>query len=149
MSPSCSPPRASAFSSRLRGGYAHPDMRVSDAERTDVSERLSKHYADGRLDQAEFDERLNRAMNARTHGDFAGLFADLPDLPDPEGKDAPALVAGQRSPRPLLRILLLGLIIVVAAAVGHALVHSFVPWLLIGLLAFLWLRNGPGHRRRL
>lgn len=57
------------------------DMRVSDAERAEVADRLSRHFADGRLDQAEFDERISRAMAAKTVGDLKGLFDDLPDLP--------------------------------------------------------------------
>jgi hypothetical protein len=57
------------------------NMRVSDAERAEVADRLSRHYADGRLDQAEFDDRVSRAMAAKTVGDLRGLFDDLPDLP--------------------------------------------------------------------
>ncbi len=69
--------------SRRHSRYGNPDLRASDAERTEVADRLSRHYQDGRLDQAEFNERLDRAMNAKTRADFSGLFADLPDLPDP------------------------------------------------------------------
>jgi hypothetical protein len=54
-------------------------MRVSDAERSQVAERLSRHYADGRLDDAEFEARLDRAMRATTRADLLGLFADLPE----------------------------------------------------------------------
>jgi DUF1707 SHOCT-like domain len=57
------------------------NMRVSDAERAEVADRLARHFADGRLDQAEFDERVSRAMAAKTVGDLRGLFDDLPDLP--------------------------------------------------------------------
>jgi hypothetical protein len=57
------------------------NMRVSDAERAEVADRLARHFADGRLDQVEFDERVSRAMAAKTVGDLRGLFDDLPDLP--------------------------------------------------------------------
>jgi len=57
------------------------NMRVSDAERAQVADRLARHFADGRLDQVEFDERVSRAMAAKTVGDLRGLFDDLPDLP--------------------------------------------------------------------
>jgi hypothetical protein len=57
------------------------NMRVSDAERAEVADRLARHFADGRLDQAEFDERASRAMAAKTVGDLQGLFDDLPGLP--------------------------------------------------------------------
>ena len=43
------------------------------------TDRLAEHFADGRLDQAEFDERVSRAMNAKTRADLSGLFADLPE----------------------------------------------------------------------
>ena len=77
---------ASSPTDRLRAtlfgsGIPDPGMRVSDAERTAVADRLARHYSDGRLDQAEFDERVSRAMAAKTYGDFQGLFSDLPELP--------------------------------------------------------------------
>jgi hypothetical protein len=140
MSAPCGPPWTAGLSSRRRG-YADPSMRVSDADRTEVSDRLSRHYADGRLDQAEFDERVGKAMNAKTHGDFAGLFADLPDLPDESGTQttqAPGQLRPGRHRGLLSQILLLALIVVAAIAISHAIVHSFLPW----------LRGGRRYRRR-
>src|ERR1700722_12765421 len=72
---------------RLRATWSPPGatnqhLRVSDADRSAVADLLARHYGDGRLDQAEFDERITRAMAAKTGGDFQGLFDDLPDLPD-------------------------------------------------------------------
>jgi hypothetical protein len=141
-------------------------MRISDAERAEVADRLAKHYGDGRLDQAEFDKRLDQAMRAVTQADLSGLFADLP------GADSAEPVARQRHPRrladprprrdpqpgrhPYRRILGYVLLIVITIAVWHDLLHPFVtmlligsmPWLLIGLLVFLWLRYGPWKHRR-
>src|SRR5712671_7058316 len=54
-------------------------MRVSDAERQAVADRLAEHFSSGRLDQAEFDERVGRAMSAKTRADLNGLFDDLPE----------------------------------------------------------------------
>ena len=68
--------------------YPDQHMRVSDADRADVADRLARHYGDGRLDQAEFDDRISRAMTAKTVADFQGLFDDLPDLPDAPDDDA-------------------------------------------------------------
>jgi Domain of unknown function (DUF1707) len=62
----------------FRAGYPDQDMRVSDAERAEVTDRLARHYGDGRLDKAEFDDRVSRAMAAKTAADFQGLFDDLP-----------------------------------------------------------------------
>ena len=141
------PPWAAGYS-RRRGGPANPNLRVSDAERADVADGLSKHYGDGRLDQAEFNERMERAMSAKTQGDFAGLFADLPDLANlsEPGASPPANVTPPPSRSPMYRLVLLIVIIVAAALLGQALIHSFFPWLLLAVVAFLWLRNGPGHR---
>jgi hypothetical protein len=139
------PPWAAGYA-RRRGGPANPNLRVSDAERADVADRLSKHYGDGRLDQAEFNERMERAMSAKTQGDFAGLFADLPDHAEPAASP-PANVTRAPSRSPMYRLFLLILIIVVAALLGQALIHSFVPWLLLlAVVAFLWLRNSDRRR---
>ena len=54
---------------------SRPDnnLRIGDAERNEVSELLSKHYSDGRLDAAEFQERLDKAMSAKTRSDLSGF----------------------------------------------------------------------------
>jgi hypothetical protein len=136
-----------------RGSYAHRDLRVSDAERAEVADRLSKHYSDGRLDQAEFDERVDQAMRAKTQSDLSGLFDDLPSPEEPEPaqasrtyKVAPRRRDGHAHRRPGL--LFVVLIIVIAIALGHALAQLYIPWLLIGLFAVLWLVCGPGHHHR-
>jgi hypothetical protein len=131
----------------MRRGFGppDPDMRVSDAERAEITDRLSKHYSDGRLDESEFHERLDRAMSAKTQSDLHGLLADLPE-PD-AAKNGP----GPRPrPRPqragLARILFLALVIVIAAAVGQALLHAYLLWILAAAVIFLWLRFGRRHR---
>jgi hypothetical protein len=53
-------------------------MRVSDAEREAAAAELREHFASGRLNQDELDERLTKAFGAKTHGDLTALFADLP-----------------------------------------------------------------------
>jgi hypothetical protein len=65
-------------------GTAHVDaarLRASDADREAVAERLRLAHADGRLDLAEFDERVAAAYAARTYADLAPLTADLPTAP--------------------------------------------------------------------
>src|ERR1019366_5650574 len=56
------------------------NLRVSDVERNEVADKLSRHFSDGRLDQVEFKERLDATMSAKTQGDLPGLFDDLPRL---------------------------------------------------------------------
>lgn len=54
------------------------DVLASDAERDDVVDRLNEACAAGRLTLAEFEERIEGALRARTRGDLDPLFAGLP-----------------------------------------------------------------------
>jgi Flp pilus assembly protein TadB len=126
-------------------------MRVSDAERAEVADRLSKHYSDGRLDEAEFNERIDQAMRAKTHADLSGLLDDLPASEPSETPKAGHPAAPVPRPRPARRnhrFLELVLIVLVVVVVWNVLVHSFIPWLLIGVIAVLWLLYGPRRHRR-
>jgi len=126
------------WSRRIR--YSDQHIRVSDAERNAVAERLAAHYSDGRLDQAEFDERVGRAMAAKTRGDLDGLFDDLPD-PEPagaSGKGGPngtAVPYRRRHRGPARPFLLVALIIALAIAVGHTVAAIFVPWFWVAVIA--------------
>ncbi|WP_433516908.1 DUF1707 and DUF4870 domain-containing protein [Nonomuraea sp. CA-143628] len=40
-------------------------------------EHVQAAYAEGRFDKLEFDDRLERAMTARTHGDLMPIMAEL------------------------------------------------------------------------
>jgi hypothetical protein len=111
------------------GGDRH--LRASDQERNEMAETLSRHYADGRLDEAEFKARLDRAMGATTRADLDGLLSDLPPLvePTPDRRRRPRLVAAA--------------LLVIAVVCGLAFVTTpHVPWILIALIAFLlWRRD--------
>jgi hypothetical protein len=54
-----------------------PALRASDADRDRVIELLRAAVTDGRLDQAEFDERVEAALAARTIDALTPLTADL------------------------------------------------------------------------
>ena len=58
----------------------HPDLRAGDREREAVAEQLRDHAAAGRLSLAELEERLGRALTARTRRDLRDLVDDLPAL---------------------------------------------------------------------
>ncbi|MGI5321243.1 DUF1707 SHOCT-like domain-containing protein [Actinomadura nitritigenes] len=66
-----------------------PVLRASDADRERVGELLSAAVADGRLDPAEFDERLGAALAARTIGTLAPLVSDLVAVPGGHGALTP------------------------------------------------------------
>jgi GntR family transcriptional regulator len=71
------------------GMYSDQHLRVSDAERKAASGQLAEHFAAGRLDQAEFDDRVGRAISAKTRGDLRGLFADLSETGAPTVPELP------------------------------------------------------------
>jgi Domain of unknown function (DUF1707) len=62
-----------------------PALRASDADRDRVIEVLRAAVGDGRLDPAEFDERLDAALAARTFEALAPLTADLIAAPGSGG----------------------------------------------------------------
>jgi Domain of unknown function (DUF1707) len=115
------------FAPLFRGVYSDQNLRVSDAERQAVADRLAEHFSEGRLDQAEFDERVGRAMNAKTRADLSGLFHDLPDTGAPAVPDRPR----RRRGHPVLLVVLL---IVALVAAGHMLWWTTIPLLWIALL---------------
>jgi len=76
----------------MAAGY---ELRVSDAERDAAAGELQEHFATGRLDQEELDERLSRALTAKTRGDLNALFTDLP--PSGHGRSGPVGSASSAS----------------------------------------------------
>ena len=78
---------------------ASPDgLRASHEDRDRVAELLRIAAGDGRLTAEELDERLEKALTARTYGELAALSRDLPA--------APGLVAGAAGlkPKDMIRI---------------------------------------------
>lgn len=147
MSAPCSPQWALG-PQRGRASDPSPGMRVSDSERSEMADKLSKHYGDGRLDEAEFSERLDRAMKAKTRADLNGLLDDLPGGGPPPARGGTRAPARDGRPRPFARFLVIVLLVVAALGIWQSLTHWIVPWLLIGGLVFLWLRLGAGRRHR-
>lgn len=87
----------------------HPaELRASDADRERVAEVLRDALAEGRLDMAEFEERLETTYQARTYADLAPITRDLPapgvtpphpvsftKEPVPDGSWASRIVGGE------------------------------------------------------
>jgi hypothetical protein len=63
-----------------------PGTRASDAERDKVVRLLGRHMADGRIDLAEYDQRIARVYATTTRDDLQLVLSDLPKL----SKDTPA-----------------------------------------------------------
>ena len=72
-----------------------PALRASDRERDAVVQRVQEAFAEGRLDDTEFDERMRAALTARTHADLDVLLTDLPAETAAPG---PAPVTAGRGP---------------------------------------------------
>lgn len=127
---------------RSRPADAHrgAEMRISDAERAEVTEALCRHYADGRLDHAELEERTAAAARAKTRAELAPLLADLPPLPGRPPAPAPER---RQLPRPLFLAVAAVVAVVWWWALWHAATHAFLLWVAVGL-AFMVLRR---HRR--
>ncbi|MGH3156155.1 MAG: DUF1707 SHOCT-like domain-containing protein [Streptosporangiaceae bacterium] len=80
------------------------DLRVSDTDRDRALSELTGHFEAGRLTAEELDERSTRALQAKTEGELADLFSDLPSSPAaPATPDSTAGSAGPASP-PLLGV---------------------------------------------
>lgn len=109
------------------------DLRVSTAERSEVADTLSQHYAEGRLDAVEFNERIEQATSAKTRSDLSGL---LTDLPAPDGS---APTSTRRNRRPLLLTVAVGAALAVAAVWTMSTPH--IVWLFLAVFAWVVLRR--------
>jgi hypothetical protein len=56
-----------------------PAVRASDRDRDAAAQVLQAAFAEGRLDDDEFDQRMRSALTARVGSDLEKLTADLPD----------------------------------------------------------------------
>ncbi|WP_240809755.1 DUF1707 and DUF4870 domain-containing protein [Actinomadura sp. WMMA1423] len=117
----------------MDSSYAVGDLRVSDAEREPVIQRLQDAYAEGRLDEDEFDLRVHLAMTGRTRKDLAAVLHDLvPAAPArPLAVEAEAVSGEDR----------------MLAAAAHAVA---VPTLFVGPLVLMLLsgKRSPYVRRQ-
>lgn len=152
-------------------------MRVSDAERDAVLERLRVAVGEGRLDLSEFSSRADATLAARTVDDLRRVTADLPPppptpawtplaRPGASGTAGWGTTGGQWPGRGLLQtarggqllprrpVLLRGLLVTVvvvwaavAVAAGFGLTRHWLLWAALWLVVVL-RRASAGRRRR-
>ena len=124
-----------------RNASRNPNLRAADADRERIAEHLRQSHAEGRLDLAEFQQRLERCYEAKTVSELDELVIDLP-RPGEQDERTPLTWSLPRRLHlaPLASILIA--LIVISAATGHGLF-----WLWIPLLFVLW-RMSWLHRRR-
>lgn len=130
-------------------------IRVSDADRDRVADRLRDHFGEGRLTPDELDERLSATLNAKTFGDLRRIMSDLPGpspvSPQPvqQPQQAAAPLITRRRPR-IMPVVLLVLFAALLLPGGHWLFSAFLlPVLVVALVAavarmFATIRS---HRR--
>jgi hypothetical protein len=136
--------RAQVFSSTMESLLASwqtqtgkSSLRIGDAERDVAAQQLGEHFASGRLERWEYDERLDAALAARTRGELARVFRDLPATAAPMTplKPPPRRSGGFRFPLfPLLLIL-----------IGVAIVADAWWVFLVGLGVVILLRRSGGR----
>ena len=80
----------------VKRGYSvqtqfNPAIRAATADRERTVDVLKAAFAEGRLTQDEYTERMGRAYEARTYGQLAAIVADLPvgPIPHPSGPHIP------------------------------------------------------------
>src|SRR5262245_66086513 len=116
----------------------HSSLRASDADRDAVAERLRQAAVEGRLDPDELEQRLHRALRAKTYGDLDRLLGDLPAKPvkweRPRGGVAPA--AGFAFGMVLKTIVALAILAAVLAAAA-----ATFAWWMLWLIVFIALRS--------
>jgi hypothetical protein len=66
------------FDNEIGFGPRQRDIRAADSDRERVGEILRQHHLEGRLDDEEFQQRLQQSLTARTYADLDRLLADLP-----------------------------------------------------------------------
>lgn len=130
-------------------------MRTSQAERDRVVDQLRDHAAAGRLEVDELEERVERALGARTRGDLADVTKDLPRATRPRRRGAAARGLAAAAATAAVLPLIVGIAILAVAPPAFA----WVGWTALGWWLFCGLPSagvGMGfascasrrHRRR-
>ncbi len=121
-----------------------PELRIGDDDREAAVTALGEHYAAGRLTKDEYDERSQRAWEARTMSALTPLFADLPRMqpaaapapprPGP-GRTAPGHPGWWAGARFLPVLVVLGLLVV----------FTHLPVFLLLIAAWIFLARSGRH----
>jgi hypothetical protein len=116
-------------------------LRAADSDREAVADILRDQHVAGRLDGAEFDERLDRCMAAKTYADLDQLVSDLP-----EGSgERPAMSRPwRRRPWPFA-LLPLAFIAAIALSGGHLFWLAIPVFFLFVVRPLLWRSWGRGY----
>ena len=105
------------------------ELRAGDEDRKRMVDELQRHYVDGRLTEDEYDERVGRALAARTFGELDPLLRDLPAAPLAAAEPTPVEPTERHGllDRPDFRV------------------HFYSYALVMALLVAIWLITTPGR----
>jgi hypothetical protein len=119
----------------------YSQMRPGHADRDKVVDRLQEAFADGRLADEEYEERLQRALSAKTFGELSALTRDLPGEPPlPMSGRFPVPVGRRPDLRPVASAALGG--------AGFVLVMGPLAWVPALVLGHQALRSLPKNDDR-
>lgn len=124
----------------LINGPRDRGVRAADSDREAMVELLRHEHAQGRLDEDELQERIERALAARTYGELDVLAADLP-ASEPERRSGPSPGWGRWVSVP-------GLVLLVAVAAVTAIGHAHFAWIAFPLFFLFVVRPLVWRRRR-
>lgn len=126
-------------------------MRASDADREQIADRLRRATADGRLLAHELEERMARALRARTYGELDAVVADLPGERIAHGSKGAAGRQGRRMPHALTLAVAIPVVIAAVAMVMALAVFVvsgvFALWMVWVVLGW-WFFGRGRHRHR-
>ena len=144
------------------GAMGRDEMRAGDEDRQAVADRLKTALDEGRLDLAEYDERLQRTYAAKTYADLDGLLSDLPGTVPPQQAQVaayqppavPGRPAESHPSHPLAWVGPYGGVVVVCVLIwalssvssGH-LTYFWPAWVLIPLILGVFGNLSGGRHR--
>jgi hypothetical protein len=73
-----------------------PGLRASDEQRERAAQDIREHFAAGRLNEDELDERVQAAYSAKTQPELDKIMVDLPKLPASPAQQKAELVQRRR-----------------------------------------------------
>jgi len=116
-------------------------LRASDADREAVADRLRNAAADGRLLAHELEERVARALRARTYGELDSVVADLPAASRASRPTAPLARAG-------VAVAVVVLAVVVVAIAALVITGLLTVWACCVLIMWWCFGRRRGYRYR-
>jgi hypothetical protein len=131
-------------------GYGH--MRTSQADRERALDVLKAAFAEGRLDQDEYTERMGQVHASRTYAELAALTADLPvgplgsvmsgSLVPAAPAEPPAVPASAGRGRPVSQLAIASLLFGIATLIYPVVPFTLLPAIVLGIAALARISTG-------